>query len=71
MLTFGEKKKYAQKSADVSDLVSFRDVLVKISSKKERNSIQTKFHGFITNLKYLRFICTKCPHYYESRLSNY
>ena len=24
-----------------------------------------KFHDFIINLKHLRFIYTKCPHYYE------
>ena len=71
MLWFGEKKKYTQKSAGVSDLVIFRDVSLKMSSKNEPNIIQTKFHHFIINLKYLRFIYTKCPHYYETRLSAY
>ena len=39
-----ERKKYAQKKANVSDLVISRDFSLKISNKNEHNSILTKFH---------------------------
>ena len=46
LLRFGEKK-ICSKSADVRDLVIFRDVSLKISNKNEHNSILTKFHDFM------------------------
>ena len=58
---FGERKNMLKKNADVSDLVISRDVsLLKISNKNEPNSILTKFHYIIINLKCLRFICQDC-----------
>ena len=44
------EKKYAQKSAEVSDLVISRDASLKISNKNEPNTILTKFHDFILGL---------------------
>ena len=51
--------------------VIFMNVSLNIFNKNEPNSILTNFHDFIINLRYLGFICTKYPHYYETRLSTY
>ena len=52
----------SSKSANVSNLVVFRDFSLNISNKNYPNSILTKFHHFIIHLNNLRFIYTKWPH---------
>ena len=67
-MRFLREKYHTQKSAYVSVLVISRGVSLKFFITSQAVNILTNFHDFTMYLKYLRFICTKCPHYCNKAL---